>query len=312
MAPWAELPPSERFGAPTMMRLPQTRTPAPCCGCSRCDCSASGSGRKPRCAHHSGRWPPRSVVAACRSASSYRRCARRRFSVGIASPPVVGAVHLRPGGPAKPSRRLAMRGGRTFGECRPKSGLCGSRYEAGPRNLAAQLRIAGWTAAESQCAARGRVSSGGTLRHQCSRKNRPSRPVFYCPESRVGAGFRAVLPVPRAPGTVPETGPVRLPLPVSSPLTLTNWLRLAPAKLLLWREVTRVSRRAVGVDDWSSNRVERTEGRRSPGRTRHAVQAFLLVGNDQGFVGSLGLGMRLEHVDGLRALAPGARHHVFR
>jgi hypothetical protein len=36
---------------------------------------------------------------------------------------------------------------------------------------------------------------------------------------------------------------------------------LAPAKLLPWREVTRVSRRAVGVDDWSSNLVERAEER---------------------------------------------------
>ncbi len=42
-------------------------------------------------------------------------------------------------------------------------------------------------------------------------KNRPSRPVFYCLESRVLAGFRAVLPVPRAPETTTETAPVRLP-----------------------------------------------------------------------------------------------------
>jgi hypothetical protein len=67
--------------------------------------------------------------------------------------------------------------------------------------------------------------------------------------------------VPRSPGTAPETGPVRLPFPLSSPLALTNRRQLAPAKLLPWREVTRVSRRAVGVDDWSSNRVERTEER---------------------------------------------------
>ena len=113
-------------------------------------------------------------------------------------------------------------------------------------------------ASRSQC--EGREFDPPPL-HQCSKKNRPSRPVFCCPESRVLAGFLAVLPVPRAQGTAPETTPVCLPFPLSSPLTLTNRLRLAPAKLLPWREVTRVSRRAVGVDDWSSNRVERTEGR---------------------------------------------------
>ena len=117
-----------------------------------------------------------------------------------------------------------------------------------------------------------RVRARGPLHHQYVDKNRPSRPVFCCPESRVVAGFRAVLPVPRGSGTSPGRGPVRLPFPISSPLTLTNRPRLAPAEPLSWRAVTRASRRAVGIDDWSSNRVARTEGgRQSPGRTWHAV-----------------------------------------
>lgn len=59
----------------------------------------------------------------------------------------------------------------------------------------------------------------------------------------------------------PERGPVRLPFPLCSPLSPTNRPRLAPAEPLSWREVTRVSRRAVGIEDWSSNRIARTEER---------------------------------------------------
>ena len=74
----------------------------------------------------------------------------------------------------------------------------------------------------------------------------------------------------------------------------------------------RVSPRAVGSNDWSSNRVERTEGRRSAGRAGNSVQAFLLVGDNQCLVGTQRVDVILEHVDGLATAAPGARHHVLR
>ena len=47
---------------------------------------------------------------------------------------------------------------------------------------------------------------------------------------------------------------------LSSSLTLFNRRRLALAKHLPWHDVVRVSRRAVGFDDWSSNRTKRTVG----------------------------------------------------
>jgi len=67
------------------------------------------------------------------------------------------------------------------------------------------------------------------------------------------------LPVPRGARIRPETARVRPSFPLSSLLSLTNVPPLAPAESLPRRGVTRVSRRAVRIDDWSSNRVERTE-----------------------------------------------------
>ena len=66
---------------------------------------------------------------------------------------------------------------------------------------------------------------------------------FLLPGIPCWRGTRAVLPVPRAPGTAPETAPVRLPFSLSSPLALTHRRRLEPARLLQWHEVRPVLRR---------------------------------------------------------------------
>ncbi len=165
--------------------------------------------------------------------------------------------------------------GKASGRCAPKRAVFDLRGLAHHAALGYHARPARAGPQANQTRAgrsRGGSSAGRASRSQCEGrgfdphplhqyvdKNRLSRPVFCCPESRVVAGFRAVLPVPRVPGTPPECGPVRLPFPLSSPLTLTNRPRLAPAEPLSWREVMRVSRRGVGIEDWSSNRVVRTE-----------------------------------------------------
>lgn len=82
------------------------------------------------------------------------------------------------------------------------------------------------------------------------RRKTGHRGRFFMPEipcrRGISRGYAGATRAANCPRNRPGSPPSRL----SSLFTLFNRRRLAPAKLLPWREVTRVSRRAVGVDDF--------------------------------------------------------------